>query len=62
MTSISSASVKETNALNLELFIFLQDYLKKKASTLFKFKSKKKLHILLSKKREDKSVGKVICA
>ena len=41
---------------------FLQDYLKKKVSTLFKFKSKKKLHTSLSKKSEDKSLSKVICA
>ena len=59
MFSISSASVKEIIALNSGPF-FSQHYLKQKASTLFKFKSKKRLHTALSKKCEEKSVSKVI--
>ena len=60
MISISNASVREINALNLKLF-FLQDYLKKKTSTLFKFKRKKAAYLIIIK-REDKNLTKIICA
>ena len=55
MISVSSASVKEINALNWEPFLFfLQDYLKKKGSTLFKFKSKTAAYFIIKYQRNVK--------
>ena len=53
---------KRDKYTELGTFYFFAKLLKKESTYIIQIQKQKKLHILLSKKREDKSVSKVICA